>query len=104
MYMYMCKCITAPVSLFSAMTVSECVIKRTMSLQCYLQSCSSLPTPQQMGIGEQATTEANTAAEEVTGDSGHCNGRKRKRYTAFSDENRAAIGRHASESSNVSAL
>ena len=30
-----------------------------------------------------------------------CNGRKRKRYTAFSDEDRAPIGRHAAENNNI---
>ena len=57
-------------------------------------------TSQQMGIGERAaTTEANAAvAPEVIGDSGHSNGRKRKLYTAFSDD-RAAIARRASENS-----
>ena len=75
-----------------------------MSLLCYIQPCSSLPTPQQTGIGERATTEANAAVTEVIGDSGHSNGRKKKRYTAFSDEDRAAIGRHAAENSNVSML
>ena len=57
-----------------------------------------------MGSGEQATTEANAAVAEVIGDSGHCNGRKRKCYTAFSDKDRAATRRHAAEHSNVSAL
>ena len=48
--------------------------------------------------------EANAAVAEVIGDSSHRNGRKRKHYTTFSDEDRAAIGRHAAENSNVSAL
>ena len=69
-----------------------------------MQPRSSLPTPQQTGIGERAITEVNAAVAEVIGDSGHSNGRKRKRYTAFSDEDRAAIGRHAAENSNASAL
>ena len=52
-------------------------------------------------------SELHTATvAEVIGDSGHCNGRKRKHYTAFSDESRAAIGRHATAAvnSNVNAL
>ena len=57
-----------------------------------------------MGIGERSTVEANVALTEVISDSGPSNGRKRKHYTAFSDEDRAAIGRHAAENSNVSAL
>ena len=75
-----------------------------MSLLRYFQPRLSLPTPQQTGIGERATAEANAAVTEVIGDSGPSNGRKRKRYTAFSDKDRAAIGRHAAENSNVSAL
>ena len=75
-----------------------------MSLLRYMRPRSSLPAPQQTGIGERATTEANTAVAKVIGNSGHSIGRKRKRYTAFSDEDRAAIGRHAAENSNVSAL
>ena len=77
--------------------------KLSVSYIRYLQACSSLPTPQQTGIGERATTEVNTPVSEVIGDSGHCNGRKRKHYTAFSDKDKAAIGRHAAENSNVSA-
>ena len=73
-----------------------------MSLLRYMRPRSSLPAPQQTGIGERATTEANAAVAKVIGDSGHSIGRKRKRYTAFSDEDRAAIGRHAAENSNVS--
>ena len=88
-------------SVFSA---SASVIKQTVSLIWYLQPRSSLHTPQEMGIGEQATIEAKAAVAEVIGNSGHCNSRKRKRYTSFSDEDRAAIGRHAAENSNVSAL
>ena len=75
-----------------------------MSLLRYRQPRSSLPTPQQTGIGGRATTEASADVAKVIGGSGHSNGRKRKRYTAFSDEDRAAIGRHAAENSNVSTL
>ena len=76
------------------------VSKRTVSLIWHLQPCSLLPNLQLMGIGERA----NAAVAEVIVDSGYCNGRKRKYYTAFSDDNRTAIGRHAAENTNVSAL
>ena len=75
-----------------------------MSLLRYMRPRLSLPAPQQTGIGERATTEANAAVAKVIGDSGYSIGRKRKCYTAFSDEDRAAIGRLAAENSNVSAL
>ena len=56
-----------------------------------------------MGIGERATMEANAAVAEMIGDSGYCNNRKRKHYTAFSDKDRAVIGRYAAEN-NMSSL
>ena len=34
--------------------------------------------------------EANVAVAEVIGNLGHCNGRKRKHYTTFSDEDRGS--------------
>ena len=74
---------------------------KAMSLLRYFQP-TPLPTPQQTGIGEQATAEANAAVARVIADSDST--RKRKRCTAFSDRDRAAIGRHAAENSNASAL
>ena len=71
-------------------------------LSSELGSMSLLQYFQQTGIGEQATTEANAAAAEEIGNSGNSNSRKRKCYTALSDEDRAAIGRHATKNSNVS--
>ena len=57
----------------------------------------SLPTLQQTGIGKQATKEANAAIEkEISADSA-VNSRKRKKYTNFTDEGSAAIGKHAAE-------
>ena len=41
-----------------------------MSLLRYFQPRLSLPTPQQTGIGERATAEANAAVTEVIGFSG----------------------------------
>ena len=76
----------------------------SMSFLQYFQHHSLLPTPQQMGISERATTEANSAVVEVIGDSGHSNSRKRKCNSAFSDKNRAVNGKHVAKNSNVSAL
>ena len=61
-----------------------------------------MPTPQQTGIGEQATAESNAIVARVFADLGFT--RKRKCYTAFSNEDLAAIGRHAAENSNANAL
>ena len=52
-----------------------------MSLLHYFQRRSSLPTPQQTGIGEQATAEANAAVAEVIAVSSST--KKRKYYTSF---------------------
>ena len=93
MYIYTCK---SSVQLKASVRVFlSARVERTISLLWYLQPRPSLPTPEQTGIGERATAEANAAVAEVLGDSGHSNGRKRKCYTAFSDEDRAAIERHS---------
>ena len=47
-----------------------------------------LPTPEQTGIGEGPTTSENT---EVREQMKWADGRKRKAYTAFTDEDRANI-------------
>ena len=57
-----------------------------MSILKYFQA--SLPNPEQTGIGERATTSANT---EVSKQLKLTGGEKRKAYTAFSDEDRAKI-------------
>ena len=59
-----------------------------MSILKYFQT--SLPTPEQTGIGERATTSANT---EVSKQLKLTGGNKRKAYTAFSDEDREACCR-----------
>ena len=57
-----------------------------MSILKHLQT--SLPNPEQTGIGEHATTTANT---EVSKQLKLTGGKKRKAYTAFSDEDRAKM-------------
>ena len=71
-----------------------------MSLLGYFKS-TSLPTPEQTGIGEHATTSADT---EVREQRKRTDGRKRKAYTAFTHKDRAEIGKHAAENGNNSAL
>ena len=70
-----------------------------MSILKYFQT--SLPTPEQTGNGERATTSANTGVSKQLKLTG---GKKRKAYTAFSDEDRAKIGKHAAENGNSSVL
>ena len=63
-----------------------------MSILKYFQT--SLPTPEQTGIGQRATTSANiedSTQLKLTG------GKRKKAYTAFSDEVRAKLGKHATE-------
>ena len=63
----------------------------------------SLPTPEQTGIGEEATLEANKAVESLLKQQ---NGGKRKRkpYRRFSDTDRAVIGKYAAEHGNSEAM
>jgi len=63
----------------------------------------SLPTPEQTGIGEEATLEANKAVESLLSQQ---NGGKRKRkpYRRFSDTDRAIIGKYAAEHGNAEAM
>ena len=70
-----------------------------MSILKYFQAL--LPTPEQTGIGERATTSANTDVSKQLKLTG---GKKRKAYTAFSDEDQAKIGKHDAENGNSSAL
>ena len=73
-----------------------------MSILQFFQRKLPLPTPQQTGIGEQATIEANAAVQrETSADS--ATSRKRKKYTSFTDNDRAIIGKHAAENGNISA-
>ena len=74
-----------------------------MSILQYFHRKTPLPTPQQTGIGVQATNEANAAVERETCADSACTSRKRKRYTSFTAKDRAMIGKHAAEKGNLSA-
>ena len=66
-----------------------------MSLYNYFQpSTSQLPTAQDAGISESYTAGANDAVEKQLSKDKQ-RGKKRKRYTVFSDEQRAEIGKYA---------
>ena len=73
-----------------------------MSILKYFQRQSPLPTPEQTGIGERATKEANAAVGNELADRATGTSRKRK-YTNFTDKDRAMIGKHAAENGNLSA-
>ena len=73
-----------------------------MSLLRYLnQTKTPLPTVHQTAIGEQATTEANRQVERVVGE---MQSGKRKRYTTYTDKDKARIGRYAAENGNTRAV
>ena len=59
-----------------------------MSLYKYFKR-KDLPTPEETGIGEKATKVANTSVAEVVAE---VRAKKGKRYTSFTDEDRARIG------------
>ena len=76
-----------------------------MSLYKYFQpSSANLPSPEEVGLGETVTAEANSAVREKFGRIEAARGKKRKRYTAFTDEERARIGRYAAENGISAAL
>ena len=66
---------------------------------------SSLPTPEETGIGAVATKEANKAVQRVLNKQ-RCQQppSKRRRYTTFSDKQRAKVGKYAEENGNAAAL
>ena len=64
----------------------------------------SLPTPEQTGIGEEATLEANKAVESLLSQQQNGGKRKRKPYRRFSDTDRAVIGKYAAEHGNAKAM
>ena len=71
-----------------------------MALLKYFKS--SLPTAKDAGISEVVTRETNAAVSRVLTE--RPQQRKRKAYTAFTDGQRAAIGRYAAEHSNTAAV
>ena len=82
-----------------------------MALLRYLKHTRTLPTANETGISESTTKEANAAVSRVLAGSesgtvqpGPSGSRKRKAYTSFSEEHRAAIGQHAAEHRNAAAV
>ena len=81
-------------------------------LKFFSKSSSSLPSTKDTGIGEAATKEANAAASRVLPEkqpqqSSSVSGDRpkvKRKYTSFSTEQRASIGRYAAEHSNSAAV
>ena len=64
----------------------------------YFKSSSSLPSAKDTGLGEMATKEANAAVSQQLSSSLTLNHPKvNRKYTFFSAEQRASIGRYAAE-------
>ena len=70
----------------------------------YFKPIAGLPRPSETNIGERATTEANTAVQNVLEKQQQTGKRKRKAYTSFGDEQRAKIGRYAAENGTAATL
>ena len=76
-----------------------------MSFYNYFQPLSAdLPSAEEAGLGEVLTAEANTAVREELERVNAARGKKRKRYTAFTDEEQTKIGGYATENGNSAAL
>ena len=72
-----------------------------MALFRYFQPTASLPTTKETALGDTVTQSANTAVlREVQAKRPG----KRKTYTAFTTEQRATIGKYASEHGNAAAV
>ena len=92
-------------------------LKRVISNCAYFKPCagklikmallkyfkSSLPTAKETGMSEIATREANAAVSRVMTPTQQTS-RKRKAYSVFSDEQRATIGKYATENGNAAAV
>ena len=65
---------------------------------------SPLPTPKETGIGTSATKASNQAVSRVLSPVNESVKKKRKVYTAFTDQQRAAIGKYTAECGNAAAL
>ena len=72
-----------------------------MSLLKYLKQ-KSLPTSEETGLGEAATSEANDAVESVLSE--EQSGGKKRKYTHFTPLQRAKIAKYASECGNTAAV
>ena len=73
-----------------------------MSLLHYFKPISTLPTPEETGIGEAATKQANKAVQRVL--ESEEPPPKQRKYTTYSDEQRAEVGKYAAENGNAAAL
>ena len=72
-----------------------------MALLRYFQVTASLPTAEDTTLGDTVTQSANAAVlREVQAE----RPRKRKAYTVFTAEQRATIGKYASEHRNAAAV
>ena len=81
-------------------------------LKFFSKSSSSLPSAKDTGIGEAATKEANAAVSRVLSEKQPQQSssvpadrpKVKRKYTSFSAEQRASIGRYAAEHSNSAAV
>ena len=70
-----------------------------------MQPANSLPTARETQLGDVVTQSANVAVLRKVQHRLQANQRRtRKAYTLFTAEQRAAIGRYASENGNVAAV
>ena len=76
---------------------------KAMSILSYFKA-SPLPTPKETGIGVSATKAANQVVSCVLSPVNEPIKKKRKVYTAFTDQQQAAIGKYAAECGNAAAL
>ena len=77
--------------------------RKAMSILSYFKA-SPLPTPKETGIGASATKAANQAVSRVLSPVNEPVKKKQKVYTAFTDQQWAAIGKYAAECGNAAAL
>ena len=84
------------------LNVHQLLTSWSMSILRFFKPSSTLPTPQDTGLGERATESANTAVQSAMETCS--SSKKRKSYTAISDKMRAAIGRYAAKNGNAAAL
>ena len=84
-----------------------------MALLKYFKSSSSLPSAKDTKVGETVTKEANAAVSRVLAEKqpsssspalNHPKGTGKRKYTSFSAEQRASIGRYAAEHSNAATV
>ena len=68
-----------------------------MSLYRYLQRQGGFPSAKETGLTPHATVEADKIAEKVVSEETYAPTKKRRYTTTFTDENKAKIGRYATE-------